>query len=79
MVNKKEDNYWMLEREFHYYCLINLFDYGLNLINAKVTKRSEQVSALYGQWVTEGKPTLSGFKEFDKKLKRLIRKITSTL
>ncbi len=63
-----------LEQEFYYYSLIKL-NYAFALIKNNVTKRNEQTSAMYGQWITEGKPTLSGFKEFNTLMMKMVEEI----
>ena len=62
----------MIERHFYYYCMIKLVD--VDFLNDKFTKE-ELYSAFYGEFVREGKPELSGYKEFHMLFKKLAKKI----
>jgi len=68
---EKEQN--EIEEHFYYYSMLQL-DIVMELIEQGLTKE-EINSALYGLFVTKGKPYVKGYKEFKKQLVRIVREI----
>jgi len=56
----KTNPYWEIEPHFWYYCQINIFKYFRTALKNKMSSQDLQ-SALYGEFVIEGKPILDGF------------------
>ena len=56
----KINPYWEIEPHFWYYCLIKTFKYFRTASENKMSTQDLR-SALYGEFVIEGKPILKGF------------------
>ena len=56
----KTKPYWEVEQNFWYYCQIKIFNYFRTALKNKMSPQDLK-SALYGEFVIEGKPILEGF------------------
>jgi len=56
----KTNPYWEVEPHFYYYCLLRTLRWFETALKNKLSPK-ELKSALYGEFVIEGKPMLDGF------------------
>ncbi len=67
--------YWDLEPHFHYYSLLELFSSFETFYKEKMN--SDKIrSALYGEFVCEGKPIKKGFYDNLNLISKIVREIT---
>ena len=68
-------NYWVLEPHFFHYSLMDTFSLFETFMIEKMT--SEDIrSALYGKFVSDNKPILTGFYETFNLIYKIIEKIS---
>lgn len=68
--------YWDIEPHFYFYSLIKLFKYFRTFIENKMKNTDEVNSALYGEFVKEGKPILKGFYDNLNLIQKIVNEIT---
>lgn len=74
----KTNPYWEVEPHFFYQCILKTIKYFQTVIENKMTPKDLQ-SALYGEFVIEGKPIPKGFIRDFNSMVKLVDKLIKDL